>query len=257
MRKPPATSIEAVTSTSAAVPKEKCWICRVNDANSGEHLIKKSDLRNVMGAPTQAVPFYFHKPGLRAKAVGSLNAEILKSSAPMCEHCNTTRTQAHDLAWETMSGWLSKRPKPLRKGQFIRANELFKDETWQKLRGVHLFFVKTLGCVIVEAGDQAPIDIAPFSDAIMKGGTHPEVYLQLCCGDGSVGRRFDCITLEGSGHVFAVLTYRIKHVTVNVLYAQDGGGWENLGKTWHPRFSTKRFEIGDYARGPAPKTPET
>jgi hypothetical protein len=28
---------------------------------------------------------------------------------------------------------------------------------------------------IVEAGDQAPIDIAPFSNAIMKGRTHPEV----------------------------------------------------------------------------------
>jgi hypothetical protein len=240
---------------STTVTQEKCWICGINDANSGEHLIKKSDLRDVMGKPTEAAPFYFHKPGLQAKAVGSLNADILKSSAPMCAHCNNTRTQPHDLAWETMSGWLSTRPKPLRKGQFIRGNEIFECATWQNLRGVHLFFVKTLGCLIVEAGDQAPIDIAPFSNAIMKGRTHPEVYLQFCCGDGTVGRKFDCISLNNGGHVFGFLTYRIKHVTVNIFYAQEGGGWENLNKTWHPRFSTKRFVIGDYARGSDGETP--
>lgn len=29
----------------------KCWICRVNDANTGEHMIKHSDLRAVLGTP--------------------------------------------------------------------------------------------------------------------------------------------------------------------------------------------------------------
>jgi hypothetical protein len=247
-------TIQAVPQT--ANPKEKCWICGVNDANSGEHVIKKSDLRNVMGKPTQAAPFYFYKPGREPKHVGSLDADVLKSSAPMCEHCNTTRTQPHDRAWETMSSWLSKQSKPLRKGQFIRANKIFEQDVRQKLRGVHLFFVKTLGCLIVEAGEQAPIDIAPFSKAIMKEKMHQEVYLQFCCGDGTVGRRFDCRTLDVGGRIFvlAVLTYRIKHVIVNIIYAQDGGGWEVEDKTWHPRFGTKRFEIGDYARGPAPQT---
>jgi hypothetical protein len=243
-------------TTEAVEPEAKCWICGVNDANSGEHSIKKSDLRKAMGKPTQRAPFYFYKPGRPAKHVGSLNADVLKSSAPMCEHCNTTRTQPHDLAWEAMSDWLSKRSKPLRNGQFIRANEIFEQDVWQKLRGVHLFFVKTLGCLIVEAGDQAPIDITPFSNAIMNGRTHPEVYIQFCCGDESVGRRFDCRTLDIGGHVFAfaVLTYRIRHVTINIIYAQDGLDWESLDQVWHPRFSTKRFLIGDYTRGSASQT---
>jgi hypothetical protein len=239
---------------ATAVPQEKCWICGINDASSGEHLLKKSDLRDVLGKPTQAAPFYFHKPGLQGKAVGSLNADILKSSAPMCAHCNNARTQPHDLAWEAMSRRFTTRPKPLKKGQFVRGNKIFPYATRRKMRRMHLFFVKTLGCVIVEAGDQAPIDIAPFSNAIMKGGTHPEVYLQFCCGDGTIGRHFDCIRLNG-GHVFAVLTYRIKYVTVNIFYAQEGGGWENLDKTWHPRFGTNRLVIGDYARGPDGQVP--
>jgi hypothetical protein len=249
---------QPVAGTVANIATEQapaaCWICGAADAKSGEHMIKKSDLRDVLGNPTQAAPFWFHKPDLEGKAVGSLKAGILKSSAPMCAYCNNTRTQPHDLAWEKMSGWITAQPQPLKKGKFIRGNKIFPDDTWAKMRCVHLYFVKVLGCLIVEAKDQAPIDIAPFSKAIMKGSTHSEVYLQLCCGDGTVGRRFDCIRLE-TGHVFAVLTYRIKHVTVNIFFAQDGGGWENLDNTWHPRFSTKRFVIGDYDRGPGAEEP--
>jgi hypothetical protein len=70
-------TIEAVPV--AADPQEKCWICGVNDANSGEHSIKKSDLRDVMGKPSQAAPFYFYKPGRQVRRVGSLDAELFKT----------------------------------------------------------------------------------------------------------------------------------------------------------------------------------
>lgn len=226
---------------------EKCWICGTSDANSGEHKIKKSDLRDVLGNPSQAAPFYYYKPDLTAKAVGSLKADVLKSAAPMCAHCNNTRTQPHDRAWEEMSGWFTRKRKAVRKGEIVRGNRIFGYDTRRRMRDVHRHFLKTLGCVIVEAKDQAPIDIVPFSKAIMADGIHPEIYLQFCRGDGSVGRRFDCIKLE-TGHVFAVLTYRIKFVTANVLYAQNGGGWGNLSTAWHPRFDTNRLVIGDYSR---------
>ena len=130
---------------ATAVPHETCWICGINDANSGEHLIKKSDLRDVLGKPTQAAPFYFHKPGLQGKAVGSLNADILKSSAPMCAHCNNARTQSHDLAWETMSRWFTTRPKPLKKGQFVRGNKIFP------------YAIQDARLPDCRSGDQAPI----------------------------------------------------------------------------------------------------
>jgi hypothetical protein len=243
-----AKALAASGHEGAAAPA-KCWICGATDAKSGEHMIKKSDLRDVLGNPSQAAPFYFHKPGLEGKPVGSLKADILKSAAPMCAYCNNTRTQPHDFAWETMSGWFTSRPKSVKKEGIVRGNKIFTYKTRHKMRRVHLFFLKTLGCVIVEGGDQAPIDIVPFSKAIMKGGTHPEVYLQFCCGDGTVGRHFDCIRLE-TGHVFAVLAYRIKLLTVTILYAQSGGGWESPDRTWHPRFGTNRLVIGDYAREP-------
>lgn len=228
---------------------QKCWICRENEGNTGEHKIKRSDLKDVLGNPSQAAPFWYHKPDLTAKAVGSLKADILKSAAPICAHCNNTRTQPHDRAWEEMSGWLRNKGK-FREGQVIRANRIFRYDTRRKMRDVHRFFLKSLGCIVAEDPDNAPIDIEAISSAIMNNRTHPEVYLQFCCGDGSVGRHFDCIKLE-TGPVFAVLTYRIAFITINVLYAQAGGGWQSLSQTWHPRFDTNRLVIGNYATGPS------
>jgi len=52
-------------SDLSAIPEENkvpgaaaalCWICNRNEANSGEHKTKRSDL----AAVTQDQPFYFH-----------------------------------------------------------------------------------------------------------------------------------------------------------------------------------------------------
>jgi hypothetical protein len=61
-----------------------CWICNRNEANSGEHKTKRSDLAAVLGKPTQDKPFYFHDLERRNKPVGSLNAKILKAPIRIC-----------------------------------------------------------------------------------------------------------------------------------------------------------------------------
>jgi hypothetical protein len=92
-----------------------CWICNRNEANSGEHKTKRSDLLAVLGEPTQEEPFYFHDLERRNRPVGSLNAKILKAPIRICAECNTTRTQPHDRAWEQMSDRL--RARRLKVGQ--------------------------------------------------------------------------------------------------------------------------------------------
>ena len=41
--------VAEAAAADAAAAKEKCWICATNDANSGEHMMKQSDLRDVFG----------------------------------------------------------------------------------------------------------------------------------------------------------------------------------------------------------------
>jgi hypothetical protein len=86
------------------IPLPKCWICG-EDATTGEHKTKKSDLKSVFGVPTQTQPLYYHDANRRNQLVRSLDAKILKSPSRICAECNNARTQPHNLAWAYMSVW--------------------------------------------------------------------------------------------------------------------------------------------------------
>src|SRR5262249_51284936 len=149
-----------------------------NEANSGEHKTKRSDLAAVLGEPTQEQPFYYHDLERQNRSVKSLDAKILKAPIRICKECNTSRTQPHDRAWEHMSDRL--RGRQLKVGKWVRANRIFLYDTGRWMTNVHLYFLKLFGCMLCEAkanGYDLPIDIAPFSQAIMSGRVHAEVHL--------------------------------------------------------------------------------
>lgn len=125
----------------------------------------------------------------RNKAVKSLDAKILKAPIRICNDCNSARTQPHDKAWEQMSDQV--RSRRLTIGHWVRANRIFRHDTRRQMIYVHLYFLKLFGCMLCEAkanGHDVPIDVAPFSDAIISGRPHPEVHLQFGKCDGTVGR---------------------------------------------------------------------
>jgi hypothetical protein len=169
-----------MTDRSASREEKKasadlCWICNRNGAKFREHKTKRSDLAAVLGSPTQERPLYFHDLERRNKPVRSLDAKILKAPIRICHECNTGRTQPHDRAWEHMSDQL--RSRRLVIGQSVRANGLFRHDTRRQMINVHLFFLKLFGCMLCEAkasGYDVPIDIVPFSEAIMTSRPHSE-----------------------------------------------------------------------------------
>jgi hypothetical protein len=105
-RFPPSASDSMTDLSTMMLPVQAaplCWICNRNEANSGEHKTKRSDLLAVLGKPTQETPFYFHDLEKPNRPVKSLDAKILKSPVRICADCNNARTQPHDRAWERMS----------------------------------------------------------------------------------------------------------------------------------------------------------
>ena len=108
--------LAAAQAQAPDAPTPLCWICNANEANSGEHKTKRSDLLAVLGNPTQEQPFFYHDLKKANRPVGSLNAKLLKSPVQICAHCNSTRSQPHDRAWEQMSDWLRNRRPPLKVG---------------------------------------------------------------------------------------------------------------------------------------------
>ena len=61
----------------------KCWICRVNEANAGEHLIKHSDLKAVFG-PARNQRFYFHDLERANREVQSLRSKLSALPVLIC-----------------------------------------------------------------------------------------------------------------------------------------------------------------------------
>jgi hypothetical protein len=118
------------------------------------------------------------------RPVGSLDAKILKSPVRICAYCNNTRTQPHDMSDRLRS-------RRLAVGRWVRCNNIFGYCTKREMLNVHLFLLKLFGCMLAEAkanGYEVPIDIEPFSTAIMQGRPHAEVHLQFGRHDGIVGR---------------------------------------------------------------------
>jgi hypothetical protein len=232
-----------------ADPAPLCWICKTNAADSGEHKTKRSDLLAVLGSPTQTQPFYYHDLHKANRPVGSLDAKILKSPVRICAHCNNTRTQPHDFAWEEMSDRL--RSRQIRVGQWVRADRIFRAFTKREMTNVHLFFVKLFGCMLAEAtgnGHNVPIDIDPFSRAIMSGRPHPEVHLQFGRHDGMIGRtNLHCWKTDPHESILAAWLYELDTIAVSVMFIQSGR-FQHRWDLWHPHSHTsrKRFQIADF-----------
>lgn len=228
--------------------KPLCWICRENEVNSGEHKTKRSDLAAVLGSPTQDRPFYFHDVERANRLVRSLDAKILKAPVRICEACNTTRTQPHDKAWEYLSDRL--RNRPLEVGQWVRANGIFPYDTRCRMVDVQLYFLKLFGCMLCEAkgnGYDLPVNLAPFSTAIMNGRPHREVHLQFGRNDGVVGRSNLHCGKTDHGGVLCFWLYQLDSIAVSVIFA-NAGHWEHRHDLWHPLSpsSAKRFQIADF-----------
>ena len=107
------------------------------------------------------------------------------------------------------------------------------------MRNVHFYFLKLFGCQILEG--KMPIDLLPFSEAILRERPHPNVYLafgpsinpssSLMAGASDVH-----VQSLNSQCVFATWFYDVGNLSVNVMYARDGEKRDGLLRAWHPRF---------------------
>lgn len=231
----------------------KCWICDA-DATTGEHKIKRSDLADVFGAPTQENRLYLSDSAKKNRPIGSLKAKALKSPSRICATCNNARTQPHDRAWEQMSEYLRTCQPPIRPSSIVRANRIFPYDTKRKMQNVHLYFLKLFGCRIAEGN--LPIDLATFANAILKGTVHPNVYLKFGCLPSVDGKlmagQSDIQTVLRTADgpcAFATWFYEIGGLAVNVMFSDDEEKRLGLVDAWHPKFGTNRLVISDFPAG--------
>lgn len=134
-------------------------------------------MRSYFGHVNQRVPIYFHSDNKRNVPVGRVKSNRFTSKALLCAKCNNERTQPYDRAWETLSLYLRHNWTSISKARKVDLSKVFPGEVGRQSLNVHLYFVKLFGCRIVEAN--VPISIGEFSECLLNGRAHDEVFLVL------------------------------------------------------------------------------
>jgi hypothetical protein len=224
-----------------------CWICGAS-ATTGEHKTKQSDLKAVLGTPTQARPFYYHDGKVKNRPIGSFKGDFLKSPSRLCARCNNQITQPYDRAWQRMSEWLRSRTPPIRAGEAVRGSRIFPVRARQQMTNVHLYFTKLTGCHLVEAGFK--FDRQALAESILTGRPNQYVFLKIGLSRAGVplgmsNLMADLLAADQS-LAFAVWSYSLGAFVVHVMYAITGEKRDGLVGAWHPRTGSTRLELADF-----------
>ena len=231
----------------------KCWICG-NVATTREHRTLRAAARIILGGdPAPGKHWFFHDDDKNNQLLQSTDSKLLKPNFDLCAYCNNTRTQPHDRALEQfVREMVCRYPDPL-PGMVIRPRKLFAHDTAEWMRRLHLYYVKKLGCVVVEAKNagKPPIalDLNPAANAIKAGRAYPDLYLRFGC------RRFawppiarakidgidhsvtsECIWLDWCDYYGPY--------AIHVIYAASAARHHPpLDGAWHPRLGLRKLRL--------------
>jgi len=119
--------------------------------------------------------------------IGGAKSKTLTFDYSICRYCNNTRTQPYDKAWSMLSQYLRTHWDDIRRRGRFDLSKAFPGGTRAAALNVHLYFVKVLGCKLVE--DKIKVELGPFSRALMERAAHPEVSLLIAddpVGEGKI-----------------------------------------------------------------------
>lgn len=224
-----------------------CWICGAL-ATTGEHKIKKSDLRSIFRWLSQKRPVFYHDKNVRNRKIGSFQGAFLKFKSRLCAHCNGALTQPYDRSWEKMSEWLRGQKPPLQPDDVVCVSQIFEANAAEEMRNVQLFFTKIIGCQLIEAG--VSFDQRALADSILKGKANSLVYLKF----GTMGHDRTLVgmsdleleKLTDNSLAFAIGIYDLGYVAVQFMYAIPGEQRDGLVNAWHPNSNSDQMIIDNF-----------
>jgi hypothetical protein len=215
-----------------------CWICGDN-ADSGEHIIKKSDLKQYIGSVSQSFPFRWYSNNNK-KDVGSFKSSHLHFKTKICSKCNNERTQSSDRAWERLSNHIRSNLSDIVATRKLDLTSLAGNkEINQFVVDVQIYFTKLLGCMIHDAS--VPISTSSFSSSIMSSKPHDSLYLMFALTDeiGGGCKSVYVSDLRGYGFKdkvdYLMWQYSVGELVVFVIYDPRKLERRIIRNSLHPR----------------------
>ncbi|MES9857223.1 MAG: hypothetical protein ABW166_11525 [Sedimenticola sp.] len=229
---------------------EKCWICG-DFADTREHRIKRTDIRQVLGEATQNKPLFVHDDGKRNRRVQSTNAKVLRGKKDLCAKCNNEFTQPHDKSWERLSFYLYENWPGIIKSGAFRVSKAFPKGARKGMRDVHLFFAKSLGCAAKEGNVSINMDKLahgiktnkPIDNFWLSIGETPEPEK-----DNTIGRTDLLVTNEKkTGNAVALsMVFTFGGVSVLVEFSISNDLVLGTKESWHPKCGTKLITLSKF-----------
>ncbi len=224
----------------------KCWICG-GKGETGEHLLKASDMKMLFPEISQKKPLYVHSSSSKNIKIGSRKSNRLKSNALICAKCNNQLTQPHDKAWEKTSQYISTHWDTIVKAQQLDLKDVFKHNVINSAVNFHLYFLKLLGCLLVESGND---EISSYlATSIISNKSHDRVFInfvdskELFVGISDLG----CTFFEERELVRSAFVYMMGNLNIRVVYVHPEHNEIELSKGWNPIVHDTVIKIENYS----------
>lgn len=224
----------------------KCWICGGN-GNSGEHKIKKSDLKQQYSEISPQKPIFHRVNGIVKRPIRSFKSEAFKYPKSICAACNGTLTQPYDYAWGKLSKFLYTNSKKIQHNNVINLKDIYGLDFYENMKGVQLFFAKQFGCKIIES--EFDFDLSRIRNAVCKNSEIPSFYLKLRRSDNGKSAKYSAVSdievnKSASGELKCIhFFYTIGAFSIDILYCADSKG-VNLKNYFVPSGVGKQLNLG-------------
>ncbi|MFH2135901.1 MAG: hypothetical protein ABII81_12135 [Pseudomonadota bacterium] len=209
-------------------------------------MIKVSDLKALFGHTSLEKPLFRRVDSGPQEKVPGVRSEKLKFRTRLCAYCNNTRTQAHDKSWEALAAYLRARKPLIRPGEVVRTTHAFTNGVRPGLLGVHLYFAKLTGCLVLDGG--VPLETRSLAEAILQNRPHPNLYLSFLVLTSRRIQRHAFVTpvhtITIDGNLSGVQWfYFVGRIGVHVTYANALHNRKKHVHLWHPSDSEKTITL--------------
>lgn len=234
----------------------KCWICRINDADSCEHIIKQTDLKLRFGKG------HFHKRSFSddsgSKRIQGPNSESVKYEYDICQDCNNSRSSDWDTAYAKFMCHIYDEKRSISESRWINLNNVYgKRDIVKSRNNLFMYFVKSFGCALNEEikhrGASMPQELSrvlmsnkntPCGLEISISYTSPYSGNQL---DSLVVGVIDNIEINSSTGLVTKATWFEQFEFINIQYWFNAKPNLKLGEPWRGKKNNILIGVHDCA----------
>lgn len=142
--------------------RDLCWICEESPADSQEHSIKASRIKqmesNLAAGEHLLVP---GKAG-RLYPIRGKKSQVVKFGETMCQKCNNERTKKFDQAYDRLISFLLNDYDYFRSRRQFSWADIYSDCDFDQ-RHLQRYYVKNAGCRMIDAGaEQVPQELRQY-----------------------------------------------------------------------------------------------